>query len=77
MDLTDTVAVVTGASSGIGAGTARALARAGCTVALVARREDRLKEIADASDSRTLVVPTDVSDGMLAEASPFRVGSER
>jgi 3-hydroxy acid dehydrogenase / malonic semialdehyde reductase len=41
-------AIVTGASSGIGAATARALARAGATVAVGARRIDRLAELGDA-----------------------------
>lgn len=62
MDLTDRVAVVSGASSGIGEATARALAREGCAVALAARREDRLEAIAADIDGETLVVPTDVSD---------------
>lgn len=63
MDLTERVAIVTGASSGIGEATARALAREGCAVALVARREQRLEGIAnDIENGETLVVPTDVTD---------------
>src|SRR5271154_5521812 len=41
------VAVVTGASSGLGDGLARALAAAGARVAVVARRADRLAKLAD------------------------------
>lgn len=46
-DLTGRVAVVTGASSGLGAGLARALASAGARVALVGRRHDRLGRLAE------------------------------
>jgi NADP-dependent 3-hydroxy acid dehydrogenase YdfG len=63
MDLTGNVAVVTGASSGIGEAAARTLAREGCTVALAARREDRLEALADEIGvEKSLVVPTDISD---------------
>ena len=46
-DLAGRVAVVTGASSGLGAGLARGLASVGARVAVVARRHDRLAALAD------------------------------
>ncbi|OXR41908.1 3-oxoacyl-[acyl-carrier-protein] reductase FabG [Nocardia cerradoensis] len=63
--LTDRVAVVTGAGTGLGAGFARALAEAGADVVVAARRRDKLENVADsvtALGRRCLVVPTDVTD---------------
>ncbi|MFB6069356.1 MAG: SDR family oxidoreductase [Halobacterium sp.] len=72
MTLQDKFALVTGASAGIGADTARVLAREGANVALAARREERLEAVADELESafgaETLVVPTDVRDEEAAEA---------
>lgn len=59
------VALVTGASSGLGTHAARALAKAGASVALVARREDRLKALADELAPlgvKAAAVPADVTD---------------
>lgn len=47
MELKDSVVIVTGASSGIGAATARAASRAGARVVLAARREERVTQLAD------------------------------
>jgi NADP-dependent 3-hydroxy acid dehydrogenase YdfG len=61
--LDGTVALVTGASSGIGDATAVALAAEGAKVAVAARRSDRLEALADRiGRDRVLVLPTDVTD---------------
>jgi NAD(P)-dependent dehydrogenase (short-subunit alcohol dehydrogenase family) len=59
------VAIVTGASRGIGAATARALSAAGAAVVVAARTEPALRAVADeivTSGSQALAVPTDVGD---------------
>jgi NADP-dependent 3-hydroxy acid dehydrogenase YdfG len=77
--LKDTVALVTGASSGIGAATAKALAAQGASVAVVARRAERLEqlagEIADAGGT-ALPIEADVSDQEQAEAAVSRAAEE-
>lgn len=73
------VAVVTGASSGLGAGFAGALAEAGADVVLVARRADRLGEggaSVTARGRRYLAVPADVSDEDACERAVEAAGAE-
>src|SRR5580704_10504967 len=79
--LTDQVAIVTGASSGLGVDFARALSEAGASVVLGARRADRLAEVAGAiraAGGQALAVQADVSDPdsctALAEAAMAEYG---
>lgn len=66
------VAIVTGASSGIGAAVAVALAKEGASVSIAARRQDSLKAVQDKIEQQTgskkiLVVPTDVTKNAQVE----------
>lgn len=61
-DLTGQTALITGASRGIGAETARAFAAAGATLCLIARSADELKAVAAELGTQTLVQTYDISD---------------
>jgi NAD(P)-dependent dehydrogenase (short-subunit alcohol dehydrogenase family) len=70
INLDGRVAIVTGASRGIGAATARALANAGAAVVLAARDQSALERVAadiTASGGTALVVPIDIGDPAAVE----------
>jgi short-subunit dehydrogenase len=79
-DLRGCVAIVTGASMGIGAATARVLAAVGCDVALAARSRKRIEatavQLRREYGSRGLAVPTDVTERAQVNRLVERVESE-
>lgn len=73
------IAVITGASSGLGRATAELLAARGAKVALLARRADRLDETAERivkDGGAALAVPVDVTDAAALQAAAERVEAE-
>ncbi|MFZ2013733.1 MAG: SDR family oxidoreductase, partial [Nocardioides sp.] len=70
------IALVTGASKGIGAACARALSEAGHQVALVARDEQALEAVSKSLPGEALVLPADLLDPVSIDAVFSRVEQE-
>lgn len=73
------IAVITGASAGIGRATAREFAKRGCSVALLARGIEGLEAAAaevEALGGRALIIPTDVADHQQVDRAAERVEAE-
>ena len=69
IDLGGRRVLVTGASSGIGAATARTIVECGGSVAMLARRKDRLDQLRGELGERALPFPCDVTDLPALEAA--------
>lgn len=79
--LTGTVVIVTGASSGIGEATAKELASLGATVAVIARRKDRLDTLVteiEQDGGTALAVEVDITDrvGRMLQCKPSSTGPD-
>jgi len=71
--MNNTVIVVTGASSGIGAALAVQVARRGASVALVARRADALDEVASQCGSESMTIAADMTDRLAVRETVAQV----
>ncbi|MEU9342718.1 SDR family oxidoreductase [Streptomyces sp. NPDC048278] len=79
LPLTGRVAVVTGASSGMGAASAEHLAELGARVVVLARRADRLTDLAariEKNGGQALALAVDVTDAVAVQAAADRVAAE-
>jgi short-subunit dehydrogenase len=80
MNIDGTLALVTGASSGIGAASAKALAAAGARVALLARRREALDRVAaeiTAAGGQAFCYPVDLADAGAVAATAKRITEEQ
>jgi short-subunit dehydrogenase len=79
MDITGKIALITGASSGVGAATAKAMSRAGAQVLLLARRETELQRVADGirtAGGQARAYPVDLADYEAVAAVAQRITQE-
>lgn len=76
-DLTGKIAIITGASSGIGEAAARLLAKEGVNVVLVARRKNRIDELAAEIGNAAIAIPTDIADMAAVKAMIAQVKNRR
>jgi short-subunit dehydrogenase len=79
MDIQGKTALITGASGGMGAGIAKAIAKAGAAVILLARRKDELDKVASEvakSGGKAYVYPVDLADPAAVEATTKTIKSE-
>src|SRR5690606_10869902 len=78
-DRAQRIVVITGGSAGVGRATARAFARGGADVALIARGEERLNAACDeirATGRRAIAIQADVADADAIEAAAQRAEAE-
>jgi 3-oxoacyl-[acyl-carrier protein] reductase len=75
LDLAGRTALVTGASAGIGYGTALALGREGVRVAITARRRERLEQLAGEITAAGGPEPVIVEEDLLSEGAPGRIAA--